>query len=758
MTATRKHTRRAAPRKLPIQRQTNGHRPPGALNLASAKPPTNEAGTALGSATYQGVLSQLAADYAPAWQRPKRWDTIATMRTDPGVAAVLAALTFPILAAPLTVEAASTDPDDVRMAEWLEGALHGLVGGLNRHRQRTLDRVGDGVVVTFPVYEQREGGLWYPRKFAPRPNATLRDWHTDEHGGPDGVTQYDPTTGKATRLYMDDLLVFTHMQRDDLLGVPAIRAMYRPWFLIDKISRIGAMSIERGGMGIPWARYEGSDEAEAARIDRMLMGVHAGEYAFLRWGADVKEWGMQGVTGTVVDPVPFMEYQRRDLFLAPLCQFLTLGTDGVGSMALSEDQTSFFAQVTAAIRKEEEDTYNTFFVPKAIGYNWQVTADRLPRVTIGTIGGQKAAEWFQSVALAVQAGIALPPDELSQRAGRLLGVTVTEADDLPGTPTATDPNDPTVQEEGRTEGGNAAGGGQPAAGLAARGRWQGVTFGAGDSSKQLKSDIMLEALGIRPNFIGMAAKLDGGRDRIAARLGGLQEKQANRLRAKAKKIIASGDPAQLEDFLNDPASIPYQEERDAIEQELEALYRAGVGEVGDELGQQGYKATAPDAERTKDDKALLGLLALWGGKVLADRMLTAFGGEVLRQMGGGGSRGGLDAAALKERLTGAPEKTLLDIAARAANKALGAGRGATIEANKAAVGRVVRSCKMDINSCVSCAGYDGEEWPADDARPVPEAECDGGDKCRCENVAVVSDAERGAPILTGDQIAESMPW
>ena len=748
-TATRK--RRAATRKPPIQRQ-----PPGAVNLAArASAPTVERGTSSASGSYQGLLSELAADYAPAWQRPKRWDTIAAMRTDPGVAATLTAYTAPLLAAPLTVEAASTDPDDVRMAEWLEEALHGLIGGLDRHRRRALDRVGDGVAVFEPVSETREGGLIWPRKFGVRPNRTLTEWHIDANGGPDGVTQMDPTTGKLTRLKMDELLVFTHAQRDDLLGTPIIRAMFRPWFLIDKISRIGAMSIERGGMGIPWARYEGNDEAEAARIDRMLMGVHAGEYAFLRWGADVKDWGTQGVTGTVIDPVPFMEYQRRDLFLAPLCQFLVLGVDGVGSNALSEDQTSFFAKVVESVRKEEEDTYNTFWVPKAIGYNWQVTADRLPRVKIGTVGGQRAAEWFQSVALAVQAGIALPPAELSQRAGRFLGVNIPEPETIAEetVPTSTDPNDPTVQEEGRTDAGDVTGGGEPAL----RGQWQGVTFGAG-AGGQLKSEIMLEALGIRPNFIGMAAKLDGGRDRIAARLGGLQEKQANRLRAKAKKIIASGDPEQLQAFLEDPASIPYTEERAAIEAELEALYRDGVGEVGDELGQQGYKATAPDSERTDKDKALLGLLALWGGKVLADRMMTAFGGEVLGQLRSIGAGGKLDAKALDAALTGAPGKLLADIASRGANSALGMGRGATIDANAAAVKMVVRSSKLDINTCQNCAALDGQEWPAEDAPPCPEPTCDGGNLCRCENVAVVSDADKGKPIQSGAEIADSMPW
>ena len=201
--------------------------------------------------------------------------------------------------------------------------------------------MGEGVRVFETVYERREDDYWHPGSSRPAEH-DHRLWHVDDTGGPDGVSQLKPD-GRPERLEMERLLVFTHLgDGPSLLGRPTTRAMYRPWWLIDKISRVGAIAIERHGVGIPWARYEGGSDTEARRVDNALMGLHANEKSFFRVDEQVTEWGIKGVEGTVMDPVPFMEYQRRDLFLAPLAQFLALGTDGVGSLSLSQDHSSFF--------------------------------------------------------------------------------------------------------------------------------------------------------------------------------------------------------------------------------------------------------------------------------------------------------------------------------------------------------------------------------------------------------------------------------
>ncbi len=331
-----------------------------------------------------------------------------------------------------------------------------MTTALARHRTEVLGFVGEGVRVFETVYERREDDYWHLRKLALRPNKTIAFWHVDDTGGPDGVSQLKPD-GRPERLEMERLLVFTHLgDGPSLLGRPTTRAMYRPWWLIDKISRVGAIAIERHGVGIPWARYEGGSDTEARRVDNALMGLHANEKSFFRVDDQVTEWGIKGVEGTVMDPVPFMEYQRRDLFLAPLAQFLALGTDGVGSLSLSQDHSSFFMLALKFLVTEIEDAYNAFLVPRLVGYNWSVPADRLPRVKHGTIDQRNVGEWAAAVAQVVAAGVELPGEELSRTAARLLGLTVPDEADQPA-PDVADVNDPNAPEVGAAAGGAANG-------------------------------------------------------------------------------------------------------------------------------------------------------------------------------------------------------------------------------------------------------------------------------------------------------------
>ncbi len=341
--------RRSRSAKPPLERYRvpTGNHPSGRTTTVAlaerTKPPTDERGSA-GVVAWGGVLSGFDQDYADAWRLLRRWDTTERMRSDPAVAAALSALTYPVLAAKLEVEPASDDPEDVRLAEFVDESLAGMTTSLARHRAEVLGFVGEGVRVFETVYERREDDYWRLRKLALRPNRTITTWHVDDTGGPDGVSQI-LADGRTEKLEMDRLLAFTHLgDRPSLLGRPATRAMYRPWFVIDKLSRIGAIALERHGVGIPWARYVGGSDTEAKRIDRALMGLHANEQSFFRVDDQVPEWGVKGVEGTVMDPVAFMEYQRRDLFLAPLAQFLALGTDGVGALSLSQDHSSFFMQ------------------------------------------------------------------------------------------------------------------------------------------------------------------------------------------------------------------------------------------------------------------------------------------------------------------------------------------------------------------------------------------------------------------------------
>lgn len=702
-TARRAKTRKAPPPRVDL-----------AARAKAARPPTDERGTA-GTVGWGGIMSALAADYAPAWQLPRRWTTTENMRADPAVTAALAALTYPLLGATFTVEAASDDPEDVRLAEFVEAGLATMTTDLMTHRMEALESVGDGVSVFYTRYEEREDGLYHLRKLKLLPNKAITTWHVEEeHGGPDGVSQVLPT-GREERFSMDDLLVFTHMRRgDSLLGRPALRAMYRPWFLIDKLSRVGAIAVERGASGTPWARYVGGSDTEAAKLDRALQGLHANERAFFRVDDQVTDWGIKGIEGATVDPVPMMEFQRRDLFLAPLAQFLALGTDGVGSMALSGDHSSFFILALQFIARELEDTYNRYLIPRWIGYNWTVAADRLPRVKHGPLDRRDVGAWTQSVAAMVQAGVPLPMEALAEEATRMLGITVPEAQAAPGAADVADVNDPNAPASG--EGGEVVD-------QRARGAWPGVDLAA---AAALKSPIILQALGVAVDFAGLTTALDEAEARIIRALAPLQAKQRNRIVRAARAIVQRGDTDAVAAF-----TIEGDEEAAAILAELVALYERGGESVMEEIEAQGPKPSAVDRVAKAAALAFLGALAAEAARSLVDRMRTAWGTAVLGQM-----RTGYNAAALDAAVTAPGERLLADVARRGSSTALGMGRMDAVGANADKVGREVWSAAMDENTCGPCAALDGEEFAVGEGPAAPYAGCEGGARCRCIRVPI----------------------
>ena len=698
-----KRTRNA--RRGPPQRASGA-----SLALASTKAPTDERGST-GTVSWGGVLSGLQADYAEAWQLPTRWSTIEKMVADPAVTATLAALTYPILAAPLEVEAASDDPDDKRYAEFVEENLNGMTTTLARHRMEALGSIGEGVRVFETVYEKKEDGLYHLRKLALRPNKTIIEWKVDETGGPAGVSQLQGD-GDLVSLDMERLLVFTHMgEGPSLLGKPATRPMYRPWWLIDRVSRAGAVAIDRHGAGVPWAKYEGRDVDERRKIEHALMGLHTNERSYMLWNGDVTEWGIKGVEGATLDPVPFMEYQRRDLFLAPLAQFLALGTDSVGSMALSQDHSSFFMMALRYLAREVEDVYNSYLVPRLIGYNWTVPADHLPRVKHGNLDQRNVTTWATAVAGLVGAGIQLPADELSRVAADMLGVTIPEAPDVAADDVA-DVNDPNAPE------------GED---MAAR-AWAGVTLAATD----LQSPIMLNALGIVVNFAEMSTRLDDAEARIVTALAPLQAKARTLLLNAAREIIAKGDADALAKF-----ELKSDKEREAIAAILATVYDYGAEQVGAELESQGAKPKPPAKADKAAALALLGVAAAEMARALSDRLRTAWGAAVVDQM-----RTGYDRAALDAAVTVPGERLLADVARRGPTVALGMGREDAVAAS-GGVAELLYSAMMDSAVCsgpdaeMRCKQLDGTRYPAGTRGIVPNVHCKGGQRCRCITVPVV---------------------
>lgn len=671
------------------------------------------------------ALIESEVDYLAAMQPPTRWATIPKMLADDAVGAAMRAVTLPILAAPLTVEPGARSGAGAEMAAMLQADLDGLTGGLHKHRREALGYLADGVRVFEKVFEVREDGLLHLRKLGLRPNGSIIEWMVDEHGGPVGVVQLD-LNGREVELEIARLLILTNEgEGANMVGRSIFRSAYKAWWYKDKLERVVYIAAERGAVGIPVGTQVGDDTEVADAIEGILQGIRAHEAGFVREN-ELFKFRIEGLTGDRVDALPILQDFRRGVFVSVLADFLALGDGSAGSWALSRDKSSFFVMALRAIIEDLEATYNRYLVTPWVRNNWgDVPTEELPRITHGPLNTRNVGEWFQALTGAVEKGVLYPEPQMQRMAREIL--------ELPEEP-ATQPSRPQTADDRAAQQPNEPGD-KPAA-------LPGVNVQqAAAEAPRLESLVKIEALGIAVRFKEIEGTLDRGEAKMVEKLTRLQQKQAKRLAARGGKIVRSEAWDQLAE-----ERIPAEEEAAAIEEELLGLYEFGQEEYGRELTSQGVKPERVEEEAGLKSKAIIGAFALFAGARLADRMLNAWGAELLSS----GRAGAFDQGALAEALAGGVGKLLAELARQGASLAFGQGRGDMAQANASQIEWEIYSTMLDSGVCDVCAKYEGQGLAVDEPPKTPNPNCLGGARCRCVRIAKARQTE--------ENISRSEAW
>src|SRR5262249_16852723 len=144
-------------------------------------------------------------------------------------------------------------------------------------------------------------------------------------GGLISIEQYGaPSEGKAQQPIPVDRLVAYINKREggNWLGTSILRNCYKNWLLKDRLLRVWAQTIERNGMGIPL--YTGQDGAPDLTAGlNMAKAWRAGDAAgtAIPFGAKLD---LVGVTGTLPDAKPAVEYHDDSIARSALAHFLNL--------------------------------------------------------------------------------------------------------------------------------------------------------------------------------------------------------------------------------------------------------------------------------------------------------------------------------------------------------------------------------------------------------------------------------------------------
>jgi len=768
------------------------------IQLAESKkppaPPLDEIGTA-GLQVFGGVLLS-KEDYNPDLTGQAGYRVYDKMRNDGTVGALLRAIQFPLLSVAAQFEPASDEERDVELAEALNDNLEDMTTSWPDTRRAILKHLLYGVM-PFEVVLEKQGDQIRLRKLAPRPPATVTEWLTDDHGGPKGIKQYKGGSPPEVTIPIERLLAFVNAREGpDIRGRSILREAYKDWWYKDGYERVAAIAVQRRASGVDVVTVEGTSGDQDEAAERAAQTVRVTDRMFFKEVPGVT-YRIQGVEGSVLDPLPWVQHHARQILETGLAQFLQLGDKGTsGAWAVGVDHSSLFLMALKSVAENIDGTFNRYLTPNLAYWNWGIDdRARIPKMRHGKLDTRNVKEYVDAAVALLQTG---RMDTLAQdieTAGReLLGLP-----DAAPKPEKSDAGDPeALLEAAGISGSQAFGGDQISLALDIVGqvqagqltREQGASAlaaflnitpgvidallpekmpkpmpeiapaapnsGNGNGSIQMASEDaeparlpslgMIDEVGVTINFQSMQESLDTAVNAIVKVAQDVQLRQIDDLIRFAAAIIRSGKLERLVGF-----EIRYVDElADAIEGELRRLYDAGRVEAANELGEAPApelpEATAEEAEFDSEegiDWASPGAVAafLAGSAALiafelSERLRPSFTREVQSQA----KRGAFDGTALNELLSALSDSEIQKRAYGATSEALNAGRRATHVRHEDVIDFYLNSEVMDSGTCGPCRKVDGRRIPADQpeelARYAPYEGCDGRERCRGILIAV----------------------
>ncbi|MBQ3727340.1 MAG: hypothetical protein II902_09855 [Selenomonadaceae bacterium] len=328
---------------------------------------------------------------------------------DDMIGAVLFAIKMLIRQASWTVQPQGTTAADKKAAEFVESCLHDMSSTWTDTLSEILSFLTYGWSVVEIVYKRRMGRKRDPRleskfddgyigwqKLPIRAQESLYEWEFDGDDNLTAFVQMPAPDFQIIRIPVEKILLFrTESRKENPEGRSILRNAYKSYYHKKRIQEIEGIGIERDLAGFPlliapedmniWEMPEKFAEAMAfvQNIRRDAM-----EGFVLPGGWELKLLSTGGARQFDTNAV----IQRYDQAIARtvLADFILLGSQNVGSWALSSDKTRLFAMAIGAYLDIVTEVFNRQAIPALIDVNGKVFAGitDYPRLEHGDIETQ----------------------------------------------------------------------------------------------------------------------------------------------------------------------------------------------------------------------------------------------------------------------------------------------------------------------------------------------------------------------------------
>lgn len=378
----------------------------------------------------------------PALQGRRGMDTYKAMGHDPTMAMLLKVIELPLRACDWHVDPADDSEEAVELADFVHYNLFEFgVSGSQSTWDDTVRMAVSGRMqygfslheIVYRVDDDRYPGQVCIDKLAFRAQWTVYKWNVEEIDMPDGgrmrklvsITQLAPPYYQFIVLPSNKFLLWSRdMTGENYPGIPLFRACFKPWWIRDRLYNIQTVGLERAYMGMPVGKLPMTYTADMKDLmTQIVQGLRTHEHA----GAVIRDdMGLEILHNQLEGDAMYkaIEWLTYEIARSALAQFTMLGSNTVGSFALSVDQSDLFlmglnseANYTAEVMNLEPG------IPTLVRFNYPDTPNSMmPKVGHGLVGQRNLDKLMRGLATMIQWGGIVPDDTMEDALREMIGL------------------------------------------------------------------------------------------------------------------------------------------------------------------------------------------------------------------------------------------------------------------------------------------------------------------------------------------------
>lgn len=292
---------------------------------------------------------------------------------------------------------------------------------------------------------KHDDGLIGWRSFGVRPPSTVRKWEFDGEGNATHLIQR-VVGGDDVEIPMTRMVLFRHgVKKNSPEGVSLFRGAYRPWFIKKTLEEIEASGIEMDLTGLPvmWVPEEmlsadASDAAKAtlAEIKTMLQRLQRDEQGSMVLPSKVRPdgshtgWDFELLASPgrhqIDTSKPIARY-RHEIATVALAELILLGSDGVGSYALSQTKGDLMTLGIKSVIDGMFAVFNRQAVARLFALNPRFPVETWPTLGHAEINPPPVSEIIKTIAEAADSTLIVPDDSTERDVRRRLDLPEKDA-------------------------------------------------------------------------------------------------------------------------------------------------------------------------------------------------------------------------------------------------------------------------------------------------------------------------------------------